>query len=427
MKYTVNEQENLIRFDFTVPYDEFSVYLGTALNGLLKEKNEENMSLNDFIVKYGKEELNFKALNLAMGEGYKKAIEETKSVVISQPMVQVGEVGVMSDTTFSITIDKTPEFELGQYKGLEIKLESKTPSVTVDEIAHRVSAIANQMSTLESVDGTLRDGQTSIIDFEGSVDGVLFDGGSAQNYELVIGSGMFIPGFEEQMVGMEKGEARIVKVKFPDEYTPELAGKDADFKVTLHDIKERKTPEINDDLAKKYGESKKIAISTLDDLNKVIREEIYREKERQVTEEITNKLADALVANTNIDIPEKILNDEVNYQLEAYENQAKQFGMEMDMMLSIMGMGSLDELKEGLRKEAKKQLSMQLILDKIVKTENIAVTDEEIEYYYNAMAKDRGITVEEAKKQLPRFHLEGNLISSKVMHLVSTSANIIYA
>lgn len=427
MKYTVNEQENVIRFDFTVPYDEFSVYLGTALNGLLKEKNEENMSLNDFIVKYGKEELNFKALNLAMGEGYKKAIEETKSVVISQPMVQVGEVGVMSDTTFSITIDKTPEFELGQYKGLEIKLESKTPSVTVDEIAHRVSAIANQMSTLESVDGTLKDGQTSIIDFEGSVDGVLFDGGSAQNYELVIGSGMFIPGFEEQMVGMEKGEIRIVKVKFPDEYTPELAGKDADFKVTLHDIKERKTPEINDDLAKKYGESKKIAISTLDDLNKVIREEIYREKERQVTEEITNKLADQLVANTNIDIPEKILNDEVNYQLEAYENQAKQFGMEMDMMLSIMGMGSADELKEGLRKESKKQLSMQLILDKIVKTENITVTDEEIEYYYNAMAKDRDITVEEAKKQLPRFHLEGNLISSKVMHLVSTSANIIYA
>ena len=427
MKYTVNEQENLIRFDFTVPYDEFSVYLGTALNGLLKEKNEENMSLNDFIVKYGKEELNFKALNLAMGEGYKKAIEETKAVVISQPMVQVGEVGVMSDTTFSITIDKTPEFELGQYKGLEIKLDSKTPSVTVDEIEHRISAIANQMSTLVSVDGTLRDGQTSIIDFEGSVDGVLFDGGSAQNFELVIGSGMFIPGFEEQMVGMEKGEVRIVKVKFPDEYTPELAGKDADFKVTLHDIKERKTPEINDDLAKKYGESKKIAISTLDDLNKVIREEIYREKQRHVTEEITNKLADALVANTNIDIPEKIVEDEVNYQLEAYENQAKQFGMEMDMMLSIMGMGSLDELKEGLRKEAKKNLSMQLILDKIVKTENITVTDEEIEYYYNAMAKDRGITVEEAKKQTPRFHLEGNLISSKVMHLVSTSANIIYA
>ena len=427
MKYTVNEQENLIRFDFTVPYDEFSVYLGTALNGLLKEKNEENMSLNDFIVKYGKEELNFKALNLAMGEGYKKAIEETKFTVISQPMVNVGNVDVMSDTTFSITIDKSPEFELGQYKGLEIKLESKTPSVTVDEIEHRISALANQMSTLESVEGTLQSGQTSIIDFEGSVDGVLFDGGSAQNYELVIGSGMFIPGFEEQMVGMEKGEVRIVKVKFPDEYTPELAGKDADFKVTLHDIKERKTPEINDDLAKKYGESKKIAISTLDDLNKVIREEIYREKERQVTEEITNKLADALVANTNIDIPEKIVEDEVNYQLEAYENQAKQFGMEMDMMLSIMGMGSLDELKEGLRKEAKKQLSMQLILDKIVKTENIAVTDEEIEYYYNAMAKDRGITVEEAKKQLPRFHLEGNLISSKVMHLVSTSANIIYA
>ena len=427
MNYKVTEFENVIKFDFTVPYDEFSIYLGTALKGLLKEKNEEEMSLNDFIVKYGKEELNFKALNIAMGEGYKKAIEETKFTVISQPMVNVGNVDVMGDTTFSITIDKAPEFELGKYKGLEIKLESKTPSVTVDEIENRVASIANQMSTLESVEGTLRDGQTSIIDFEGSVDGVLFDGGSAQNFELVIGSGMFIPGFEEQMVGMEKGEVRIVKVKFPDEYTPELAGKDADFKVTLHDIKERKTPEINDDLAKKYGESKKLPIATLEDLNKVVREEIYREKQRQVTEEITSKLADELVANTKIDIPEKILEDEINYQLEGYENQAKQFGMEMDMMLSIMGMGSVDELKENLKKEATKQLSMQLILDKIVKTENITVTDEEIEYYYNAMAKDRGVTVEEAKKQMPRFHLEGNLISSKVMHLVSTSANIIYA
>ena len=427
MNYKVTEFENVIKFDFTVPYDEFSIYLGTALKGLLKEKNEEEMSLNDFIVKYGKEELNFKALNIAMGEGYKKAIEETKTVVISQPMVQVGEVGVMSDTTFSITIDKAPEFELGQYKGLEIKLDSKTPSVTVDEIAHKIASIANQMSTLESVEGTLQSGQTSVIDFEGSVDGVLFDGGSAQNFELVIGSGMFIPGFEDQMIGMEKGEIRIVKVKFPDEYTPELAGKDADFKVTLHDIKERKTPEVNDDLAKRYGESKRISIATLEDLNKVVREEIYREKQRQVTEEITTKLADALVANTKIDIPDKIVDDEVNYQLEGYENQAKQFGMEMDMMLSIMGMGSADELKEKLRGEAKKNLSMQLILDKIVKTENITVTDEEIEYYYNAMAKDRGVTVEEAKKQTPRFHLEGNLISSKVMHLVSTSANIIYA
>ena len=123
MKYTVNEQENAIRFDFTVPYDEFSIYLGTALEGLCKEKNEENMSLNDFIVKYGKDELNFKALNIAMGEGFKLAIDETKTVIISQPTVNVGEVGVMSDTTFSITVDKAPTFELGKYKGLEIKLD----------------------------------------------------------------------------------------------------------------------------------------------------------------------------------------------------------------------------------------------------------------------------------------------------------------
>lgn len=427
MKYTVNEQENAIRFDFTVPYDEFSIYLGTALEGLCKEKNEENMSLNDFIVKYGKDELNFKALNIAMGDGFKLAIDETKTVVISQPTVNVGEVGVMSDTTFSITVDKAPTFELGKYKGLEIKLDSKTPSVTVDEIEARKNQIVNQMSTLVSVEGALKNGQTSVIDFVGSVDGVEFEGGKAENYELIIGSGMFIPGFEEQMVGMEKGEIRIVKVKFPDEYTPELAGKDADFKVTLHDIKERKAPELNDELAKKYGEGKGLSLNTVEDLNKQLREEIYREKERRVVEEITDKLANALCENTKVELSDKIVEDEVNYQLEAYENQAKQFGMELEMMVSMMGAGSLDGLKEKLRNEAKKQLSLQLILDKVIKTENITVSDEELEFYYDAMAKDRGITVDEAKKQIPKFHLEGNLLSSKVMQLIRDSANIIYA
>lgn len=427
MKYTVNEQENAIRFDFTVPYDEFSIYLGTALEGLCKEKNEENMSVNDFIVKYGKDELNFKALNLAMGEGFKLAIDETKTVVISQPTVNVGEVGVMSDTTFSITVDKAPTFELGKYKGLEIKLDSKTPSVTVDEIEARKNQIVNQMSTLVSVEGALKNGQTSVIDFVGSVDGVEFEGGKAENYELIIGSGMFIPGFEEQMVGMEKGEIRIVKVKFPDEYTPELAGKDADFKVTLHDIKERKAPELNDELAKKYGEGKGLSLNTVEDLNKQLREEIYREKERRVIEEITDKLANALCENTKVALSDKIVEDEVNYQLEAYENQAKQFGMELEMMVSMMGAGSLEGLKEKLRNEAKKQLSLQLILDKVIKTENITVSDEELDFYYDAMAKDRGITVDEAKKQIPKFHLEGNLLSSKVMQLIRDSANIIYA
>ena len=428
MKYTVNELENAIRFDFTVPYDEFSIYLGTALEGLCKEKNEENMSLNDFIVKYGKEELNFKALNLAMGEGFKMAIDETKTVVISQPMVNVGEVGVMSDTTFSITVDKAPSFELGKYKGFEIKLDSKTPSVTVDEIEARKIQIANQMSTLVSVEGPLQNGQTSVIDFVGTVDGVEFDGGKAENYELVIGSGMFIPGFEDQMVGMTKGEVRIVKVKFPEEYTPALAGKDAEFKVTLHDIKERKTPEINDELAKEFAKSKGISgVNTIDDLNRVIREEIYRGKERQVLEEISDKLASALCESTKIELSDKLVEDEVNYQLEAYENQAKQFGMELEMMVSMMGVGSLDELKERLRGEAKKQLSLQLIIDKIIKTENITVSDEEIEQYYNMVATSRGISVEDAKKQMPKFHLEGNMLSSKVMQLIKDNATIIYA
>ncbi|MBR2024528.1 MAG: trigger factor [Clostridia bacterium] len=363
MKYTVNEQEKEITYDFVVPYDEYSVYVGIALEALCKQKNEEQMSLNDFIVKYGKDELNHVALNYAVSEAFKTVVAEKKLIVISQPRIKLGGIEPVGDATFSVTIDKAPEFTLGKYKGLEIQLQSKTPSVTVDEIERKKAQIAMSMSKLESVDGPLKNGQTSVIDFEGSVDGVLFEGGSAQNYELLIGSGMFIPGFEDQMVGMEKGEVRIVKVKFPDEYTPELAGKDADFKVTLHDIKEKKEVEINDGFAKSYGESKKMQINTIDELDKILREEIYREKEQKVYEETSDKLALALCENTEIDIPDNIVEEEVNYQLSAYENQAKQFGMELDMMVSMMGAGSLDELKAQLRNEAKKQLSLQLIID----------------------------------------------------------------
>ncbi len=428
MKYTLNEQEKVIKIEFTVPNDEFSVYLGKALESLCKQKNEESLSMNDFIVKYGKDELNYAALNIAMGDGYRQAVEENKLVVISQPRVNLVNLDVMADTIFTIELDKTPEFELGKYKGLEIKLSSKTPSVTVDEIEHKKAEIANQMSTLVSVEGSLQNGQTSVIDFVGSVDGVEFEGGKAENYELIIGSGMFIPGFEEQMVGMEKGEVRIIKVKFPDEYTPELAGKDADFKVTLHDIKERKQPEINDELATKYAESKKLTgVNTIEDLNKVLREEIYRAKERAVFEEISQKIEDALCENNKIDIPDAIVEDEVKYQLEAYENQAKQFGMELEMMVSMMGAGSVEGLKAQIREMAKKQLSMQLILDKIIKTENIVTSDEEMEAYYNNVAISRGISVDEAKKQMPKFHLEGHIISSKAMQLIKDSASIIYA
>lgn len=426
MKYTAKEQEKQITYDFVVPYDEYSVQVGKALEYLCKQKNEEQTSLNDFIVKYGKEELNHVALNYTIGDAFRTVVEENKLMVISQPKVSMGNFDTIGDVTFSITIDKAPEFELGKYKGLEIKLDSKTPSVTVDEIERKKAQIAMSMSKLESVEGALENGQTSVIDFVGSVDGVEFEGGKAENYELLIGSGMFIPGFEEQMVGMEKGEVRIVKVRFPDEYTPELAGKDAEFKVTLHDIKEKKEVQINDDFAKSYGESRKITINTVDELDKILREEIYREKEQKIFEETADKLAIALCENTKIDIDDNIVEEDVNYQLSAYENQAKQFGLEVEAMVSMMGMGSLEDLKTQIREEAKKQLSLQLIVDKIVKAENITVSPEEIELNYAALANNRGLTVEQVKAQYPKLQIEGGIISSKVMQLVKDNATILF-
>ncbi len=429
MNYTVKELENnWLHLDVVVPFDEFSVYVGRALDMLCQEKGEEKCTIAEYIEKHGKEELFYRGFNVSLGEAYRKIIDENAYIVVSQPKVDLEAIGELgSDTKFSIELEIFGEITLGKYKGFDIQLKSKTPSVTVEEIERKKKEIALSYNSWEEVECPLENGHMSVIDFEGSVDGVLFDGGSAQDYELLIGSGMFIPGFEGQMVGMVKGETRIIKVQFPENYTPELAGKDAEFKVTLKAIKVKVDCPVDDSLVKKYAEDKKLEITTMEQLERILREEIYRAKETACQKEIAGAIEDALYKGTTFDVPESVIEEDAKYQLQSYEKQAGMYGMDINTMLGMLGMKSVDDLMAELREGARKSFALQVIIDAIIKAEGLEATDEELDSYYDSLSRAKGVSPEVVKKELTRARLRGYILSEKALKLVRDSSNIIYA
>lgn len=315
---------------------------------------------------------------------------------------------------------------LCDYKNIKIELDSPAPSVTVDEVEAQKKYIADEFAEIVSVDGPLANGHTSVIDFVGSVDGVEFDGGSAQGYELIIGSGMFIPGFEEQMVGMTKGETRIVKVSFPDNYTPELSGKEAEFKVTLHDIKAKLSNGFDEGVLKRFTEAQGLTdIKTVDELDKFLMNAIYRKKANEVEKEIGAKIEKLLIDGCSVEIPESIINAQIEEQISSLENYAKSNGMELSAMLSMMGQTEA-EFKVTVENMVKNGLCINAIFDEIAKAEGIVAEDSEIDEFYEVNAKANNAPVELLKQQYPRDAIKSQLIGYKVVNLLRALATISY-
>ena len=315
---------------------------------------------------------------------------------------------------------------LCDYKNIKIELDSPAPSVTVDEVEAQKKYIADEFAEIASVDEPLANGHTSVIDFVGSVDGVEFDGGSAQGYELIIGSGMFIPGFEEQMVGMTKGETRIVKVSFPDNYTPELSGKEAEFKVTLHDIKAKLSNGFDEGVFKRFTEAQGLTdIKTVDELDKFLMNAIYRKKANEVEKEIGAKIEKLLLDGCSVEIPESIINAQIEEQISSLENYAKSNGMELSAMLSMMGQTEA-EFKVTVENMVKNGLCINAIFDEIAKAEGIVAEDSEIDEFYEVNAKANNAPVELLKQQYPRDAIKSQLIGYKVVNLLRALATISY-
>ena len=325
---------------------------------------------------------------------YEAAVKELNIVPVSEPDYSIVEVEGNSKLVFTASVFVKPEVKLGEYKGIEIKRIST--EVTDGDVDAELKRLAEEDYRLEPVEGRpAKDGDSVLIDYAGSVDGVAFEGGTAEGQNLVLGSGSFIPGFEDQIVGHNVGDEFVVNVTFPEEYhAADLAGKAAEFKVVLHDIKEKVIPEINDDFAAEKSE-----FETLAEYREDLKKKLAEKKEKDAKRDTENELIAKAAENAEIDIPECMFDNAVENMLENYRRQISNYGIKFEDYLKMTG-NDIESVKEQIRPNAERQVREQLVLEAIAETENLKASDEQIEERLKEMATMYKADYDEMAKNL---------------------------
>ncbi len=366
---------------------------------------------------YGSEAFFEEALNALYGpsidEAAKAAGIEIVDDKIDFDMVSISkEDGVV----FKVTLTVVPEIEIGEYKGLKTKkVAVKVAKAEVDEA---VNAMAERNARVVAVEGrAAQKDDIAVIDYEGFVDGVAFEGGKGESFSLTLGSGQFIPGFEDQIVGKNAGEEFDVNVEFPAEYHAEdLAGKPAVFKVKLHEIKAKELPVIDDEFAKDVSE-----FDTLKELRADIKAKALERKKKVAEEETENALLDQVVETIKGEIPEAMYENRVKQSINDFDYRLQMQGMNLETYLKYTG-ATIEEFGKTFRPQAEKQVKMRLALEKIVKLENLSATDDEVNEYLEKMAKDYSVSVEQVKAAVPAEEIKKDIAVNKALDLIKTSA-----
>ncbi|WAM31159.1 trigger factor [Caldicellulosiruptor naganoensis] len=370
---------------------------------------------------YGEEVFYDDAIDYVLNETYPKVIEESKLEVVSRPEVDIVQVGKGKSFIYKAEVYIKPEFELGEYKGVEIK-KIEYP-VAEEEVEHELEHLREENARFISVDREVQNGDIVTIDFEGFVDGEPIENGRAQDYELTIGSGRFIPGFEEQLIGMKKGEEKEIEVVFPEDYqSQELAGKKATFKVKVKEIKVKELSELDDEFAKDVSE-----YETLEELKASIRNRIKEKNDQRAKDEMIDAILEKIAENTQIDIPEPMIENQINYYVEDVARNLQYFGMTYEKYLEAIGKTD-KEFREQFRERATKAVRNNLILEKIAKVENIQATDEELEKELERLAKMYNLEVEKLKERLSEDDIEyikEGIILNKAIDFIYENAKII--
>ena len=337
-------------------------------------------------------------------EALTEAIKEHSVELIDRPQLKLDEINDDKCVlTFECTV--TPDVTLGDYKAIEYKVEEvKVEDKDVDD---DIAKLLDRKADLELVeDGAVEEGNTAVIDFEGFVDDVAFEGGKGENYDLVIGSHSFIPGFEEQLVGMKTEETKEIQVKFPEDYQAEnLKGKDATFKVTVHEIKKKVLPLLDDEFVK---EQKITDVNTVDELKAYTKKYLTEEKERQATNKAEEDLMNKLAEITTVDIPEIMMKSEIDSMVQNYEQRMAQQGFTLAQFMELTGQ-TMDQLRDSMKEDATKRIKINLALTEIAKKDNIEVNEEDINAEYDKMATMYGMPVDDIKKYIPEENLKDDL------------------
>ena len=399
--------------EYKAQYDiELKKVLETAeIPGFRKGKVPQTM----YLKRFGDRQVVSNAWDALINSSYYEAVSSKKIKVVGYPQIDLE--AVKTGFAYSAVVSVMPEVEVKDYKGIEAVKE--VALVTDEDIEKEINRVLGNSADLEVVEeGTLENGQTAVFDFCGKVDGVEFEGGKAENYSLEIGSGQFIPGFEEQMVGMKVGEEKTLKVKFPEQYAAELAGKDAEFDVKLHEIKKRVLPELNDEFVVGLEID---GVKTVDAYKAMVKETLQADKEEASKNKFEDDVMTKLCENNPVVIPTEMIEDSVNRRVEQLENQAKMYGLTAELLLKYQGVESLEQYKELLRPGIKTSIQEELVLEAIAKAEKLKLTKEDYEKYYAQIAKYQNKEVKEVKAQLPKDSVKERFTLFKARDLVLES------
>ena len=367
---------------------------------------------------YGEESLYQDALNKVLPDAYNEAVKETNIQPVDQPKIDIKSMEKGQPWVLTAEVDVMPEVKLGEYKGMEVPAQDTT--VTDADVDDALETKRQQQAELVlKEDKPAEKGDTVVIDYKGSVDGEEFDGGSAENYSLELGSGSFIPGFEDQLIGHNADEDVDVNVTFPEDYhAKNLAGKDALFKVKIHEIKEKQLPELDDDFAKDVDED----VDTLAELKEKTKKQLQEEKDNQAKAAIEDAAINKAVANAEIqDIPQSMLDEDTNRQMQQYLAGMQQQGISPQMYFQITGTKE-EDLKKQFANDAAQRVKTNLVLEAIVDDANLDATDEEIAKEISDLAKQYGMEEDAVKKALSKDMLMHDIKIRKAVDLVADSA-----
>ena len=362
---------------------------------------------------YGAEVFFEEAINIAFPEAYEAAVEQEKLQVVGYPAVEmVGEV-TKDGFTFKATAPVYPEVTLGEYKGL--KAEKPEVKVTAADVDERLKTLADRNTRLVSVDREAKSGDTAVIDFEGFLNGKPFEGGKGENHNLELGSGSFVPGFEDQVIGMKAGEEKDIDITFPENYHEDLAGKAVVFKVKVHEVKEKEVPEMDDEFAKDVSE-----FDTLKELKADLKKKITEERQKDADRAFEENLMNQVAENITADIPDVMVENQARQYLDNFKAQiSRQFPYEEYKKMT--GMDD-EKLLADAKEPALRQVKMDLAVAAIIKAENIEASDEDVEAEYKKMAEQFGMDVDMVKKYLVKEQVQDQLLSQKAVAVVVDSA-----
>ncbi|MCK1243451.1 trigger factor [Streptococcus uberis] len=420
-----NKATNRGVITFTIGQDKIKPALDQAFNKIKKDLNvpgfrKGHLPRPIFNQKFGEEVLYEDALNIVLPAAYEAAVAELDLAVVAQPKIDVVSMEKGKDWEISAEVVTKPEVKLGEYKDLAVEVEA-SKEVTDEEVDAKIERERQNLAELVVKEDTAVEGDTVVIDFVGSVDGVEFDGGKGENFSLELGSGQFIPGFEDQLVGTKAGETKNVEVTFPEDYQAEdLAGKAATFVTTVHEVKSKEVPALDDELAKDIDEE----VETLDELKAKYRKELEAAKEIAFDDAVEGAAIELAVANAEIvELPEEMVHDEVHRAMNEFMGNMQRQGISPEMYFQLTGT-TQEDLHKQYESEADKRVKTNLVIEAIAKAEGFEATDEEIEKEINDLATEYNMPVEQVRTLLSADMLKHDIAMKKAVEVITETAKV---